>query len=88
MADKRVTFKMGPIQMLDAEGKVMWEHHGQAWYDLPQAGGVYIQSLLVELENKLTQMGSIVAEGGTIEEQFGKAAAAGILPPGLMKKNR
>jgi hypothetical protein len=33
-------------------------------------------------------MGSIVAEGGTIEEQFGKAAAAGILPPGLMKRNK
>ena len=78
MSNKRVTFEFDGMRLVGADGKVMWEHNGQVWRDLPQAGAVFIQSLLVELEGKLTQMGSIVAEGGTPEEQIAKAVAKGI----------
>ena len=75
MADKRVTFEFDGMRLLGADGKVMWEHMGQIWRDLPQAGAVFIQSLLVELEGKLVAMGEVVAEGGTPKEQIAKAVA-------------
>jgi len=88
MSNKRVTFEFDGMRLVGGNGDVMWEHRGQVWRDLPQAGAVFIQALLVELEGKLTQMGSIVAEGGTIDEQMAKAAGAGLLPPGLAKKSK
>ena len=78
MADKRVTFEFDGMRLVGADGAPMWEHKGQVWYNLPQAGAVWLQGLLVELEGKLVAMGSIVAEGGTPEEQIAKAVAKGI----------
>ena len=85
MSDKRVSFKFGPMQIVGADGLVLWEHNGQTWYNLPQAGAVFIQSLLVDLEDTLTRMGEIVAQGGTVEEQMAKAAAAGLIKGGKGK---
>lgn len=73
MADKRVTFEFDGMRLVGADGAPMWEHKGQVWYNLPQAGAVWLQGLLVELEGKLVAMGEVVAEGGTSEEQIAKA---------------
>ena len=78
MADKRVTFEFYGMRLVGADGVPMWEHSGQVWYNLPQAGAVWLQGLLVELEGKLVAMGEVVAEGGAPEEQIAKAVAKGI----------
>ena len=78
MADKRVTFEFNGMRLVGPDGALIWEHKGQVWHNLPQAGAVWLQGLLVELEGKLVAMGEIVAEGGTPEEQIAKAVAKGI----------
>ena len=78
MSNKRVTFEFDGMRLVGADGAPMWEHKGQVWYNLPQAGAVWLQGLLVELEGKLVAMGETVAEGGTPEEQIAKAVAKGI----------
>ena len=78
MADKKVKFEFYGMRLVSADGVPMWEHNGQVWYNLPQAGAVWLQGLLVELEGKLVAMGEVVAEGGAPEEQIAKAVAKGI----------
>jgi hypothetical protein len=80
MSDKRVTFEIGPMKLIGANGNVMWEHRGQVWKDLPQAGAVLIQKYMVDVEKKLTQIGDITAAGGTLEEQMQKAVDVGLIP--------
>lgn len=80
MSDKRVTFRVGPMELIGSDGKTMWKHNGQEWYDLPQEGAVFIQGLLVEVEARMTQMGEIVAAGGTPKENVEKAKASGLAP--------
>jgi len=78
MEDKRVTFEFDGMRLVCADGAPMWEHKGQVWYNLPQAGAVWLQGLLVELEGKLVAMGEVVAGGGTPEEHIARAVAKGI----------
>jgi hypothetical protein len=80
MADKRVTFSMGPMKITDSKGAVMWQHHGQEWLDLPQVGAVLIQKYMVDVERKLTAIGDLLASGISMEEMLAAAQKNGLIP--------
>jgi hypothetical protein len=80
MAEKRVTFEMGPIRLIGAAGELMWQHHGQSWHNLPQAGAVLLQKYLVEMERKLTLLGDVMAGEGSFEEKLARVQKAGLVP--------